>query len=139
MKWRIVLPTLVSLAGCIACGTGPDDGAPPAVEVTISGVDQAAGLVSSTVRNIGGQTLTFSGCMGELESGETGEWVTAPQEYACDMYGGFLQPGKSVDFEVALPTADVGCPFRVSAALGVDKVLDQTVTGHSAAFCPKAD
>jgi hypothetical protein len=134
---RSSLSALFILAGCIACSTGPDDDAPPAVEVSIVSVDLDAQVVSATMQNVGGQTLTFGPCSLGLESGKTGEWMWVPKDYACDTVQGFLEPGKSYKFDVVLPDGAAGCPLRVAVGLGVERVLDLTVTGHSSEFCPE--
>jgi hypothetical protein len=136
---RIALPVLLVLVGCTACSTGPDEDAPPAVEISVIQVDLDANVVRATMRNVGGQTLTFGPCSLGLESGQTGEWVWVPKDYACDTVLGFLKPGKSYTFDGALPSTEAGCPLRVAAALGVEKVLDLAISGHSGDFCPKAD
>jgi hypothetical protein len=125
--------------GCFACSTGPDEDAPPAVEVSILSVDLDAHVVTGTMRNIGGKTLTFGDCSAGLETGASGDWVWIPREGTCDMWGGSLRPGKAVVFDVPLPSAFPDCPLRVAVGLGEEGVLDFTVTGHSSEFCPEGD
>jgi hypothetical protein len=136
---RSTLPALFALVGCLACSTGPDDDAPPAVEVTVLSVDLDAHVLIGTMRNVGGKTLTFGDCSGGLETGASGEWVWIPREGACDMWGGWLDPGKTAEFDVPLPAEMPDCPLRVSVALDVGELHDQRVTGHSGTFCPPAD
>ena len=128
---------LVVLAGCVACSTGPADDVTPAVEVSILRVDLDAQVLTGTMRNIGGQTLTFGDCSAGLQSGASGDWVRIPREGACDMWGGWLRPGKTAEFDLPLPSVLPDCPFRVAVGLGVEGVPDLTVTGHSSEFCPE--
>jgi len=127
---------LLILAASVACSTGPDDDAPPAVEVNILSVDLDAQVARARMRNVGGQTLTFGPCNLGLESGETGDWEWVPKGQACDDVGIRLAPGESYKFAIGLPGAETGCPLRVAVGLGVERVLDFTMTGHSSEFCP---
>ena len=138
MKVSRAVPALICLVGCLACSTGPDDDAPPAVEVSILSVDLDAQVVTGTMRNMGGQSLTFGDCSAGLESGASGDWIRIPREGACDMWGGSLRPGKAAAFDVPLPSVLPGCPLRVAVGLGVEGFLDFTVIGHSTEFCPGA-
>ena len=133
---RIALPVLFALMGCTACSMGPDEDAPPAVDVSITRIAPEAQLVTGAMRNMGGKTLTFGDCSAGLETGASGDWVRVPREGACDMWAGSLHAGKTVEFSVPLPADLPDCPLRLSVGLGVDKVLDLTVTGHSSEFCP---